>query len=180
MQDQNTREFAYSCASIAAIVLFAALSHGGRQPEAVALTAPLSAASIPAIEAEAADPAYSDSSQLLSEGTDTTQPAPAPAPKPDETTFAANGVAEHPPPSGTAVGDWHINLAALTRQEEARELVDKLRHKGLNAAHRTAMVNGTRIWRVYLQGYPTRIAAQQYASQLDQHLGLHDYWISKS
>lgn len=75
-------------------------------------------------------------------------------------------------------GDWTVNLASFSREEQAGKLLGTLKRAGIQAEQQTTSLNGNTRYRLRVTGFSSRDEAKRYADKLDKGLGLGDPWVS--
>lgn len=90
-----------------------------------------------------------------------------------------NSIAEARPVRSAINEYWNINIASLTDENKANELVHNAKTKGVDTIKKHITVNGKNYWRVSVKGLPTQDKAKSYALLVKSRLGLQNVWISK-
>jgi septal ring-binding cell division protein DamX len=72
--------------------------------------------------------------------------------------------------------NWAFQLSACQVQEQAADLLDKLKVKGLPAYLTEAYVKGQKWYRIRLGFYPTKQEALNTGEKIASEFGLKNYW----
>lgn len=93
---------------------------------------------------------------------------------------STNNATSEAHPVDTAIDEyWNINIASLTEENKASDLVHHALSKGVDATKKQVTVHGKNYWRVSVKGLPSADKAKAYALLVKDRLGLRNVWISK-
>ena len=120
----------------------------------------------------ATDPAGSKVEVAEPPAANVTEPVPETTPEP------AAPVAEQSA-TGTAEGNWVINIASYTNANIARRKLAQMQQQGVDVELVTAEVNGKTIYRARVFGFASRRDATSAATEIQSKLGLEETWITK-
>jgi cell division protein FtsN len=101
-------------------------------------------------------------------------PEPAPETRPEPAAPADAGTA-----TGTAKGNWVINIASYRNERIARRKLAQMQQQGVDVELVTARVNGKTIYRARVFGFANRRAATSASTEIKSKLGLEEIWITK-
>ena len=73
-----------------------------------------------------------------------------------------------------------VNLASLTNEDKARQILNKLSSSGLSPAMENVMIKGKQIYRISVSGFSDEKEAKQFIRKAGEQYGLSNGWIRKS
>lgn len=73
-----------------------------------------------------------------------------------------------------------VNLASLTNEGKAREILNKLSSSGLSPAMENVTIKGKQIYRISVSGFSDEKEARQFIRKAGEQYGLSNGWIRKS
>lgn len=78
-----------------------------------------------------------------------------------------------------AAAGWVLNIATLSHQKSARNLIASLANNGVKAGLSTVNVDNQVLYRVRLKGFNSQALAEQEAMRLQSILGLGGLWVAQ-
>jgi cell division septation protein DedD len=79
-----------------------------------------------------------------------------------------------------ATENWIVNLASLSTQQQALSAVDSLRVAGIAPIIQETVVNGKQVYRLSVDGFTTRAAAQEFIVRARTRLGFPGGWARRA
>lgn len=81
--------------------------------------------------------------------------------------------------TGPTGGPWAVNLVSTTSEQEARNLLARLKQQGIAAKVKIIIIKGAAWHRLYLDGFANATAATKYANSVRNKPGLGQAWVEK-
>lgn len=72
---------------------------------------------------------------------------------------------------------WVVNLVSVSTMDQAQKAVEKLEKSGIVPGIKEANVNGARVYRLFVEGFPTRDEAMLFISLAKKQYGFDGGWV---